>query len=128
MVGTNACKTDHLCKLLEHSSESLRGEGGTIVRNEGLWHHSMVAAHQFKLLLRLQRLMCIQVLLELNMKVTSCMVGKHASTTVHLTLARSSSRREQTTFGTAHKVVDGDLLSSKQVVLLQYSRTVLYYT
>ena len=119
MMSSYTSKSDDLCKLAKMLGEGRRGEGATVVCEEGLDNDTRITTQSLILFFCFQCFMTVEVSLKLNMKVTSGMVHKNAPTTVHLVLSGLSARREESSFGGAHKVINRDFLTWDQLLFLQ---------
>ncbi len=73
-------------------------------------------------------LMCIQIDLKYKMNETCCGINKDAATIKHLGVRRLSRRSEKTALGSTYKVVERDVLSSKETVFLKCSLMILHHT
>ena len=124
MMGSGACKMNDLCKVSQFGSKPGRGESRTVIGQVSLRDHTVVLAHQLKIVFGIYCLMGVQIGLELHMNVSRCMIDKQTTTGKHLEIGRFSSGSEETAFSAAHEVVHGDSLTGNQVVLFQHTLAV----
>jgi hypothetical protein len=86
----------------------------------------MIATHQFVVFFGSEGFMRVEARLKFDVNVTRRMVNKQTTTTVHFTVTRLSTGGEETTLGATDKVINRNLLTWMQVVLLQGTGTVLH--
>ncbi len=72
--------------------------------------------------------MCIQFDLKYKMNEACCGINKDAATIKHLGVRRLSRRSEKMALGSTYKVVERDVLSSKETVFLKCSLMILHHT
>ena len=102
------------------------GENRTVIRQVSLWDHSMVSAHQLKIVFCIYCLMGVQICLELHMNVSRCMIHKQTTAGKHLRIGPFALGSEEVTFGAAHKVVHCNSLTGNKVVLFQHTLAVTH--
>ena len=121
MMGSGASKMNDLCEISQFGSKPCRGESRTIIGQVSLWDHSVVSAHQLKIVFCIYCLMGVQICLELHMNVSRSMIHKQTTTGTHLGIGHFTSGSEETAFGAAHEVVHCNSLTGNQVVLFQHT-------
>jgi hypothetical protein len=98
MVSSSISKSNDLHKLRKLGSELFRGEGGSVVGQEGLCDDARVSRHQLVLLLSFQSFMGHQMRLKFDVHVARSMIHKNASATAHVVWIALPATSEQSAF------------------------------
>ena len=116
VMGPNTGEPNRLLEGGKVVREGVRRERLPVVGLVLLRDDADVAAKKLVLLLGLQRLMGVQVGLELDMDVARGVVDKDAAARVQISLVRLASGREEASLRRADEVVNGDALAREEVV------------
>ena len=92
MVGAGTSEARDLLKLGKMLREALRSKSGTIVGQILLGNHASVAAHQLKGFLCKEGVFRRQMLLKLNMDISSSMVDEETATSKQIGLLGLAAR------------------------------------